>query len=273
LRLFEVDEDLQLVLQDARSVSNGVFRRDRAIGLDVEDQLVIVQNLTFTGVLHLVGHALDRRIEAVDRDQADRRIFWAVAIGRFHIALAGVDGELHADFSAFIKRADLHVIRVQDGSMSPVLDIASGHDARTLLAQIMRLGPSPSMRNAISLMFSTMSVTSSRTPGMDENSCSTPSICTRSRRALQRRQQDTAQRVAQRQAIATLKRLSNNLSNPTVFAGPASLQLLGLIRFCQFFRGSRVTPLGLAHLSAGLGAVDTPEKAWNMDLPPVCPSR
>ena len=31
---------------------------------------------------------------------------------------------------------------------------------------------------AISLMFKTMSVTSSRTPAMDENSCNTPSICT-----------------------------------------------------------------------------------------------
>ena len=42
----------------------------------------------------------------------------------------------------------------------------------------MRLGPSPCILMAMSLMLSTMSVTSSRTPGIDENSCSTPSICT-----------------------------------------------------------------------------------------------
>ena len=42
----------------------------------------------------------------------------------------------------------------------------------------MRFGPSPCILSASCLMFSTMSVTSSRTPGMLLNSCSTPSICT-----------------------------------------------------------------------------------------------
>src|ERR1700733_1738552 len=42
----------------------------------------------------------------------------------------------------------------------------------------MRLGPSPCILIEISLMFSTMSVTSSRTPAIEENSCSTPSMCT-----------------------------------------------------------------------------------------------
>jgi hypothetical protein len=46
---------------------------------------------------------------------------------------------------------------------------------------------------------------------MDENSCNTPSICTvGDRRALQRRQQDTTQRIAKRQAIAALKRFGDN---------------------------------------------------------------
>ena len=42
----------------------------------------------------------------------------------------------------------------------------------------MRLGPSPCILMAMSLMLRTMSVTSSRTPAIEENSCSTPSICT-----------------------------------------------------------------------------------------------
>ena len=42
----------------------------------------------------------------------------------------------------------------------------------------MRFGPSPCILMAMSLMLRTMSVTSSRTPGIDENSCSTPSMCT-----------------------------------------------------------------------------------------------
>src|SRR6478735_11866531 len=42
----------------------------------------------------------------------------------------------------------------------------------------MRLGPSPCILIEMSLMLSTMSVTSSRTPAIEENSCSTPSMCT-----------------------------------------------------------------------------------------------
>ena len=76
----------------------------------------------------------------------------------------------------------------------------------------MRLGPSPCIRSAICFTFSTMSVTSSRTPGIELNSCSTPSIWTADRSALQRGQQHAAQRVAQRQAEAALKRFGDQRS-------------------------------------------------------------
>ena len=73
-----------------------------------------------------------------------------------------------------------------------------------------RFGPSTSIFTATPLRFRTMSVTSSRTPGTDENSCSTPSICTRGdRRALQRGEQHAPERVAERQAEAALERLGD----------------------------------------------------------------
>ncbi len=43
---------------------------------------------------------------------------------------------------------------------------------------VMRLGPSACMRSASCLMLRTMSTTSSRTPSIEENSWTTPSICT-----------------------------------------------------------------------------------------------
>src|SRR5690606_25885798 len=80
-RLIEGDEDLQLVLQDARGVGHGVNRRDGAVGFNFQDQLVVVQRLALTGRLDAIGYALRRRIQGVDGDQADRSVFRAVQFG------------------------------------------------------------------------------------------------------------------------------------------------------------------------------------------------
>src|SRR5271165_6607978 len=109
----------------------------------------------------------------------------------------------------------------------------------------MRLGPSPCILIEMSLMLRTISVTSSRTPAMEENSCSTPSMCTdctaapcsednRTRRsALPRvwpkpRSKGSATSVAKREA-----------SEPCV-----TWSLLGRISSCQFFWIVTVSPLG-----------------------------
>ena len=125
LRLFKGDEDLKLVLQDARRESDGVNRRDSSIGFDFEDQLVVIERLALTGRLDLVSHLLDRRIEGIDGDQADRRVFRTQAVGR-HIALAVLDGEFHAHGSALVQRTD-DVVGVEDFDISRDIDLTGGH--------------------------------------------------------------------------------------------------------------------------------------------------
>src|SRR4029453_2550761 len=99
----------------------------------------------------------------------------------------------------------------------------------------MRLGPSPCILMAMSLMLSTMSVTSSRTPGIEENSCSTPSMGPDSRGppcgALQRRQQYAPQCVAQRHAEAALERFGDH---DGVALGIGARRHLELVRSDQF---------------------------------------
>ena len=96
-------------------------------------QLVVVEDLALAGVLDPVGHLLDRRVQAVDRDEADRRVFRTVAIGG-DIALADLHREFHADLRAVIQRAD-HQLRVQDLAIASHLDVAGANLAGALLAQ------------------------------------------------------------------------------------------------------------------------------------------
>ena len=90
---------------------HGVLGADRAVGLNDHRQLIVIEDLAFARILDLVGNLLDRRIETVDRDQADRRVLGTVAVGS-NVALADVGREFDADRRALVEMAD-HVVGVQ----------------------------------------------------------------------------------------------------------------------------------------------------------------
>ncbi len=88
------------------------------------------------------------------------------------------------------------------------------------------------MRSAICFTLSTMSVTSSRTPAIEENSCSTPSIWIEVTAApCSEDKQHAAQRIAERQAEAALQRLGDDGRLPAHFDAGFNPQLLRLDQF------------------------------------------
>src|SRR5580704_4499583 len=71
----------------------------------------------------------------------------------------------------------------------------------------MALGASPLSLNGICFKLRMMSVASSTTPGIDWNSCNTPSIYRSDRRSFNRAEQDAPQSVAHGGSEATFKGL------------------------------------------------------------------
>ncbi len=103
----------------------------------------------------------------------------------------------------------------------------------------MRFGPSPCILIEMSLMLSTMSVTSSRTPAIEENSCSTPSMCTDCTAAPC--SEDSRMRrsaLPSGLAEATLERLGDDGGEPARVRARRHLQLVRSNEFLPIFSGS-----------------------------------
>src|SRR5579884_184248 len=122
--------------------------------------------------------------------------------------------------------------------MSPVVAIIPAvTSAGPVAERWSRLGPSPSILSAICLTLSTMSVTSSRTPASEENSCSTPSILIEVTAApwseLSSTRRSELPRVIPkpRSSGSATKTARRRLSPPDCFFSSA----LGFLSSCQFF--------------------------------------
>src|SRR5580692_8077299 len=109
----------------------------------------------------------------------------------------------------------------------------------------MRLGPSPCILIEMSLMLSTMSVTSSRTPAIEENSCSTPSMCTDWTAAPC--SEDNRMRRSALPSVWPKPRSSGSATRVAKRIGSVpgvTCSLFGRISSCQFFWIVTVSPMG-----------------------------
>ena len=94
--------------QDLGGLAQRGLRVDRAVGLDVERELVVVGALADAGLLDRVGDAADRREDRVDRDDADRLVGRLVLLRRA-VAAAAADRQVHLELGLLLERRDVHV--------------------------------------------------------------------------------------------------------------------------------------------------------------------
>ena len=128
-----VGEDLQPVDEDLGGLAQGLFGGDRAVGHDVDDELVVVGALADAGALDDVGHALDGAEDGVDRHDADDGFGPLVAVGR-HVAGAASDGKGHLDRAAARQRGDV-MVGVEDLELGRDVDVGRDDLARLVFDQ------------------------------------------------------------------------------------------------------------------------------------------
>jgi len=126
----------QLVLEDAAGAADRLFRVDRAVGLDVDDQLVQIRALLDARRIHRVGHAPHGRERSIQLQAADRTrlLLERKTRRRRAVAAATLDAQRHRQLTRLGQVRD-HQIRVHDLDVVIGLDVTGGHRTRALLVQ------------------------------------------------------------------------------------------------------------------------------------------
>src|SRR5205085_12338904 len=195
---------------------------------------VVVEDLSLTGILDLVRYLANWREQAVDRNQADRRVFGTVPLGG-DIALARGDGEFHADFSALVQGADLQ-FRIEHHDIADGLNVACGDHSRTLLLHDHALGAFALHldRDILDVEHDVGDVLAN---ARDRGELVQHAVDMHRlhRGALQRGQQNAAQRVTERLAKAAFERFGDNGRKPGRVGARRYLQLVRSNKFLPIF--------------------------------------
>src|SRR5699024_221261 len=119
----EVDKQVQMLGQHTGRQAQGFLRVAGAVGPDLDNELVIVGDLAYTGVIHRVVGFEHRGVDAVDRQGAGvvflhQREFVALC---GDVTTALVEGDLHDQLGALAQGGDMP-FRVEDLQVIAALD-------------------------------------------------------------------------------------------------------------------------------------------------------
>ena len=101
-----------------------------SVGQNFQSQLVIVGDVTHTGIFNLVANVVYRRINRVGIDQTNYRGVVLLILILRHISSAVIECKLHVESCILGKSSNVQ-FRVQNFNFRILLDITSGDHART----------------------------------------------------------------------------------------------------------------------------------------------
>ena len=254
--LVEVDEDVQVIAHQLGGQRHGVVRRHRAVGPDIERQLVVVGGLAQTRRLDEVVHLLHRRVHRVNRNPADAEVLVEVLVGR-DIAAPALDPQLHVQLAALGDGRNV-CIRLEDFDVGVGLDVARPHFAGLVDAEVQRLGvvDVAGERNLLQVEDDVGRVLDDALNGRELVQHAVD-LDGGDRRAFDRRQQHAAQRVANRGAEAAFKRLGIKTAEAIGEGFALEFEPLGTLKTFPhvFFLSGRQPGLQTCRLTASLDAI------------------
>ncbi len=127
-RLFEVDEDAHVVLDQLGGEADGIVGRDGAVGPHFEHQLFVIGHLAETGGLDGVVDLAHRRMNAVHWNVADGQVFVVVAVGG-NVAAAVLDAHFDLQLAAFADGGDVHAL-VENREVGVLFNLRGGDRTR-----------------------------------------------------------------------------------------------------------------------------------------------
>src|SRR5579872_7471830 len=122
----EVDEQRQLVLQDLGGGRKRLVGGDAAVGLDLEDQAVVVGRLADARVFDVIRDLADRREDRIDRDQPDDVLDVALLLCG-DVAAPLLDADLHVQPRLLVRQRGDVILGIEQLDIRVGDDIGGGH--------------------------------------------------------------------------------------------------------------------------------------------------
>ena len=200
-----------MILDELGGQTDGVLRRDGAVGPYFQHQPIVVGHLAQSRGFHGIIHLAHRRVHGVHRNVADGQVLIEIAVGA-HVSAAILDAHFELQLATFAHRGDVYAF-VQNRKISIFFDHGGSDHTRSFRIERDRLGlvVIEFERHLFEVQDNIRGVfhyAGNRAELMQH----TFDLDRGNRGALNRTEQRTAQRIAHRCAPAALKGLRREFS-------------------------------------------------------------
>ena len=200
-------EEIEMLVEDLGSQGYRLLGGDGPIRPYLKGQLVIIGNLADTRILDCVVHFQHRGIDRVHSDDADNRLHLLLVSFRRNVTAAAVNCELHVQMGILIQRSNVK-LGIENFYLGVCFDVARGNLALAAAFNVDSLGAvSVNLENHILQIQDNLGNVLLHTGERGEFVQNVVNFNGGNGISRQRGEQDAAQAVAKRRAVAALQRL------------------------------------------------------------------